>query len=255
MRPVEILEVREKSIAHRYGLKSGDRIISMNGKPLRDIIDYQVSAVEELVLLEVVQDGEAKTIAIENPSFGSLGIIFATSLFDGIKTCANKCVFCFVDQLPAGMRREVYIKDDDYRLSFLYGNFVTLTNARDEDIDRIIEDRLSPLYVSMHATNPELRSLLLGRKKRDKSFEHIKRLSDAGIELHVQMVMCPGLNDKDELDRSLDELSSGYSGISSVGIVPVGLTRYRDKAYPLRAFEKQEIIYLVEQVKKWQANF
>ncbi|MBE0446591.1 MAG: DUF512 domain-containing protein [Actinobacteria bacterium] len=153
------------------------------------------------------------------------------------------------------MRQELYIRDDDYRLSFLYGNFITLTNVRDEEINRIVKERLSPLYVSIHTTNPELRALMLGRKKKDRLLEHMERLSDAGIELHIQMVMCPGLNDRDELERSIEDLANKYSGISSVGIVPVGLTRYRDGTYPLRPFEKQEISYLIEQVQRWQAEF
>jgi putative radical SAM enzyme (TIGR03279 family) len=251
----EILEVIQGSLAETHGLKPGDHIVSINGRTLRDILDYQFCVADNHLVLELVHESERRFVRIENPGFESLGLRFATSLFDGIKTCANKCVFCFIDQLPPGMRDAVYVKDDDFRLSFLYGNFVTLTNMRDDDIDRIIDDRLSPLYVSIHATNPELRARMLGRKKTDTTLERLKRLSDADIELHIQMVMCPGLNDKRELDGSIEYLANGYDGITSVGLVPVGLTGYRQGLYPLRSFEKQEIIELVEQAGVWQDKF
>ncbi|PIZ38185.1 DUF512 domain-containing protein [Candidatus Aquicultor secundus] len=248
----EVSEVKPDGLAHKNGIRAGDKIISINGKKLRDILDYELATADEVLNVELERDGEHRHIKIDNPHLLGLGIYFSTSLFDGIKTCANKCVFCFIDQLPPGMREAVYVKDDDYRLSFLYGNFVTLTNMNNEDIDRIIEDRISPLYISLHATNPQLRLMMLGRKKKDKTLVYLQRLSDAGIEIHIQMVMCPGLNDKDELERSIKELSSDYPNVGSVGLVPVGLTGYRDGLYPLRSFEKQEIMELIEQVERWQ---
>lgn len=253
MRPAEIAEIVPGSLAEKHGLKAGDKIVSINGRLLRDILDYQICIADEEIELELVSSD--KTIIIRNPKHESLGIRFSTSLFDGIKTCANKCVFCFIDQLPPGMRKAVYVKDDDYRLSFLYGNFVTLTNVKEEEIQRVIDDRISPLYVSLHCVNEALRAKMLGRKKHDKTLDYLKELSDAGIELHIQMVMCPGLNDKAELDYSIEELSGNYPGVASVGLVPVGLTAHREGLYPLRSFEKQEIIELVEQAKRWQERF
>lgn len=252
MNSAEICEVKPGSLAQKNGIRAGDALISINGRKLRDILDYELAVVDERLTLEIERDGERRLVEITNPNLASLGIYFSTSLFDGIKTCANKCVFCFIDQLPPGMRQAVYVKDDDYRLSLLYGNFVTFTNVKDEDIDRIIEDRISPLYVSLHATNPQLRSMMLGRKKEDKTLAYLRRLSDDGIEIHIQMVMCPGLNNADELERSIKELSHEYPNVGSVGLVPVGLTGYRNGLYPLRSFEKQEIIELIDQVERWQ---
>ncbi|MDI6715853.1 MAG: PDZ domain-containing protein, partial [Actinomycetota bacterium] len=195
MNPVKIQEVRRRSLAEKYGIKAGDKLVSINGKKLRDIIDYELCAADEDICLDVIQNGSQRRINIKNPCLESLGIIFSTSLFDGVKRCANKCIFCFIDQLPPGMRKSVYIKDDDYRLSFLYGNFITLTNMKEQDIERIIKHRLSPIYVSLHTTNPELRAKMLGQKRKDRTYEYLKILLDAGIEIHIQMVLCPGIND------------------------------------------------------------
>jgi len=255
MNPVKIQEVRRRSLAENYGIKAGDKLVSINGKKLRDIIDYELCAANEDICLDVIQNGSQRRINIKNTRLESLGVIFSTSLFDGVKRCANKCIFCFIDQLPPGMRKSVYIKDDDYRLSFLYGNFITLTNMKEQDIERIIKHRLSPIYVSLHTTNPELRAKMLGRKRKDRTYEYLKILLDAGIEIHIQMVLCPGINDGAELDKSIDELSTKYEGVSSIGLVPVGLTAYRDGLYPLRAFERQEIEDLIKQAKKWQSKF
>ncbi|MCL6472096.1 MAG: DUF512 domain-containing protein [Firmicutes bacterium] len=255
MSQAEIIEVKRNSIAEKAGLKAGDKVISINGAALRDILDYEINAASEKIRLEYLRDGRKCAAEIENPNYEGLGIRFGSSLFDGIKTCANRCVFCFIDQLPPNMRDTVYVKDDDYRLSFLYGNFITLTNLKDSDIDRIIADRISPIYVSVHTTNPELRSRMLGRKKADRSLEYLKAVSEAGIEMHVQMVICPGLNNGTELEKSINDLSQSYSNIASVGVVPVGLTRYRDRLFPLRSFTKKEIIELISQADKWHDRF
>jgi len=251
----EIIEVIKGSLAHRYGLVAGDRLLSINGRKLRDILDYEISVADTKLEVEFTRNGVVEKIMLDNPNMESLGVRFDTSLFDGIKTCANKCVFCFIDQLPPGMRDAVYVKDDDYRLSFLYGNFVTLTNIGDSDIERIINDRISPLYVSLHTTNNQLRAQMLGRKKQDNTLENLKRLSDAGIEIHIQMVMCPGLNDANELDRSIEELASDFNSVESIGLVPVGLTSYRSGLYSLKPFDKQGIASMVKQVERWQQKF
>lgn len=250
-----ITEIRRGSLADKNGIRVGDLMVSVNGRLIRDILDYELGIADEQLDLEIIRNGDRHHVEIDNPNYENLGIYFSTSVFDGIKTCANKCVFCFIDQLPPGMRESVYVKDDDYRLSFLYGNFITLTNMQDKDIDRIIKDRISPLYVSLHATNQELRTMMLGRKKTDRSLYYLKRLSEAGIELHIQIVVCPGLNDKDELDRSIGDLSDKYSNVASVGIVPVGLTGYREGLYDLRPFDKRGVKDLVSQVNQWQDRF
>jgi len=251
----EITEVRKGSLAQKYGIGPGDKLLSINGRRLRDILDYEISAADSKLEIELVRNGSFEKVTVDNPNLESLGVRFATSLFDGIRTCANKCVFCFIDQLAPGMRDAVYVKDDDYRLSFLYGNFVTLTNIGDSDIERIISDRISPLYVSLHTTNTKLRAKMLGRKKQDKTLDYLKRLSDAGIEIHIQMVLCPGLNDGAELDRSIVELESKYPGVESIGLVPVGLTSFRSGLYPLKPFDRQGIADLVKQVERWQREF
>ena len=255
MAPPEIYKIKKGSLAEKHDLRAGDAILSMNGKPLRDILDFEMAAAESEVTLMVLRSCCILKIVIENPSYESLGIVFDTSLFDGIKTCANKCVFCFIDQLPPGMRRDVYVKDDDYRLSFLYGNFVTLTNMGSDDVERIIGDRISPLYVSLHATDPVLRTHMLGRKKGDDSLGHLKRMTEAGIEVHIQIVLCPGLNDGEVLAKTVDDLAYGYNSIESVGIVPVGLTGHRDGLYELSAFSKKDAKALIEEVSVWQRKF
>jgi putative radical SAM enzyme (TIGR03279 family) len=249
-----ICDIKPNSLAEKAGLKAGDKIISVNGRELRDILDYQYASADEKVEILVMREGVAKTILCDNSAYEPLGISFDTSLFDGIKTCRNKCIFCFIDQLPGDMREAVYVKDDDYRLSFLYGNFVTLTNVDEADIERIIEDRISPLYISLHAADSQLRMRMLGRKKIDRTLEYMRTMSDAGIDMHVQIVLCPEVNDGKQLDRTLDELSE-IEGVVSVGIVPVGLTAYRKNLFALRSFEKQEIIELVKQVSKRQEYF
>ncbi len=253
--PAEVMGVKKKSLADKCGIKAGDRILSINGKILRDILDYELSVADESIKIEIDRGGDRKVVMIDNPDFDNLGIRFSTSLFDGIKRCANKCVFCFIDQLPPGMRDSVYVKDDDYRLSLLYGNFITLTNMNDADIKRIIEERISPLYVSLHTTNPFLRAMMLGRKKPDKTLKYLKALSDAGIEIHIQVVLCPGINDGAGLEKTIKDLAEGYDGVSSVGIVPVGLTGHREGLYPLRSFGKKEIIKLINRAGMWHKRF
>ncbi|MGI6130578.1 MAG: DUF512 domain-containing protein [Bacillota bacterium] len=226
-----VARVEPGSPAALAGIASGDSLISINGHPVRDIIDYQYYAASSRVRLGVGRpDGSKFHVVIDNDYDTRLGIHFHELAFDGEKHCANKCVFCFVDQLPAGMRKSVYFKDDDYRLSFLQGNFVTLTNLADSDIERIIRLRLSPLYVSVHSTDEETRCALLGRTNAATRpiMPTLKRLGEGRIKFHAQVVLVPGLNDGAALEQTIHDLAGLWPSCASLGIVPVGLTSHRE---------------------------
>ena len=248
-----VLSVDEGSIAEELEIEAGDRILSIDGKEIVDYLDYKFLATGEEILMTVEkQSGELIEYEIENPYMEDLGINFENFLFDNAHSCHNKCIFCFIDQMPKGMRDTLYFKDDDARLSFLYGNYVTLTNMKDADIDRLIEYRISPVNISVHSTNPDLRKRMLNNKNAGKILEHIKKLYDNGIEMNMQVVLCKGINDGEELDRTIDELSGFLPVARSMSVVPVGLTRCREGLYPLEAFEKEDCIKVVEQIERWQ---
>jgi putative radical SAM enzyme (TIGR03279 family) len=217
--------VANDSLASELGIAAGDRIISLNDRPIVDVLDFQFHAHEDTVYLEVERRGSIRRLALELEGDEYWGITFADPTFDGVRICENSCPFCFIKQIPKGMRRSLYVMDDDYRYSMLYGSFVTLTNLTEEDWVRIEEERLGPLHVSVHATNPELRATLVGNPKGAEILNDLSRLERAGIEFHAQLVLCPGLNDGPELDRSLRDLSQ-FSKLASIAGVPVGLTRF-----------------------------
>lgn len=215
------------SIASELDIEPGDRLVAVNGCPLRDVIDYNFHADGEELLLEIVKpSGETWDVEVEKDDDEPLGLVFAPP---EPARCGNRCVFCFVHQLPKGLRRPLYVKDEDYRLSFLYGNYVTLSNIGAEDIERIIEQRLSPLYISVHATDPRLRERLLGRKGIIPILDIMARLAEARITMHTQVVLCPGMNDGDALRRTVADMAALYPRVASLAIVPVGLTRHRDR--------------------------
>ncbi len=248
-----VLSVDEDSIAQELEIEEGDLILSINGKEIIDYLDYKFLATgEEIVMTVKKKSGELIEYEIENPYMEDLGINFSNFLFDNAHSCHNKCIFCFIDQMPSGMRDTLYFKDDDARLSFLYGNYVTLTNMTDADIDRLIEYRISPVNISVHTTNPELRCEMLHNKNAGKILEHIKKLYDNGIEMNMQVVLCKGINDGKELDRTIEELSAFLPVARSMSVVPVGLTRCREGLYPLKPFEKEDCIRVVEQIEVWQ---
>ncbi len=252
---IAIEKVLPGSIGSRLGLAPGDRLLAVNGVLPRDLLHYRyLVAGEEVVLTVLRQDGRRQRFSVRKAPDEDPGLVFATPCFDGIKKCRNKCLFCFVDQLPPGLRPALYLKDDDYRLSFLCGNFVTLTNLTPAEIQRIVTFHLSPLYVSVHATRPEVRARILGRKEDVPVLEVLRSLTAAGIEVHAQVVLCPGINDGEVLRETIRDLAALWPGVRSVGVVPVGLTRYR-RDPSLRGFTRAASRSLVAELTPRQASY
>ena len=248
----EILEVEQHSLAERAGIRAGDILLSVNGHEVHDILEYRFLTAEYSVTLTVRKpNGEEETIDIEN-DYEDLGLIFKEELLCTAQSCTNKCIFCFIDQLPPGMRETVYFKDDDARLSFLQGNYVTMTNMSDEEIDRLIQMRVSPINISVHTTNPELRKKMLNNRFAGRIFEIMKRLADNHIFMNCQIVLCPGINDGDELMRTLSDIASLSPYTESVSVVPVGVTAYRDGLFKMPTFDKSGCISVIETVEKIQ---
>lgn len=253
---VIIENIKQGSIADELGLEPGDELLAINGEKPQDLIDYRFMCADDQLEIEVLRENdEVWSCEIEKEYDEDLGIGFASDIFEGIRNCANKCIFCFVDQMPVNLRDSLYIKDDDYRMSFLHGNFVTLTNLSEKDFNRIIALRLSPIYISVHSTNPELRVKLLGNKKAGKIMEQLTALARAGIEMHTQIVLCPEVNDGPELERSISDLSGLWPQVKSIAIVPVGLTGYRGNLYELRRFTSTEAGSLVDSIHSIQKQF
>jgi len=245
-----ISHITEGSIAHEVGLEKGDVFLEMNGHPIRDVIDYMFYSKEGTLDLKVHRGNKILNFKVKKKERADLG--FGFKQFK-IKFCRNKCIFCFVDQLPKGMRKPLYLKDEDYRMSFLYGNYITLTNLSALDKKRIIAQRLSPLYVSVHTTNNDLRRKMLGNPKAPDILKEIQELTSHKIRIHAQIVLCPGLNDGDELSRTIKDLLRFYPYVASIAIVPVGLTRY--KKGHLRPVEKSDALKIVENVKQIRRRF
>ncbi len=255
-RGLAVFRVETGSIAEEIGLAPGDRILAINGEPVRDLIDYKFLEADENLSIHVKKkDCEDWNLDLEKDFDQSLGIEFGSEAFGCTTHCSNKCIFCFVDQMPPGMRKTLYIKDDDYRLSFWNGHFITLTNLGDEELQRIAEQRLSPLYISVHTTNPSLREKMLGNPKAGLIMEQMRYLAGAGIEMHTQAVLCPGLNDGRELERTTADLVGLWPEVRSLAVVPVGLTKFRNGLYPLRPFTRNEARKLVRWVGSKQEEY
>ncbi len=241
------------SIAGEMGVDPGDILLSLNGQILTDILDYHYLIREGRVTAEVKKkNGERWELDIEKDPDRDLGIDFKSSGMERIIRCKNKCIFCFVDQMPRGLRKTLYIKDDDYRLSFLQGSFITLTNITDRDFERIGRLRLSPLYISVHTTNPGLRQKMMGNPGAKDILAGLKRLTRMNIEVHTQAVICPGVNDGAELYRTISDLTGLWPGIKSLAVVPAGLTGKRDSLYPIGRFNSGEAAEIVDSVRRWQ---
>jgi len=245
---VRIESVEKNSRADRAGIKAGDILVSINGREINDVLDYRFFLAEKEVVLAVSREDRRLEVKIKKSQYDDIGLAFETPLMDKKHFCENKCIFCFIDQLPRGMRKTLYFKDDDSRLSFLHGNYITLTNLSERDIDRIIEMHISPVNISIHTTNPSLRVKMMHNKRAGEVLSYIKRLADAGISLCGQIVLCKGINDGRELERSLTELAEFFPYMQSVSIVPAGLTRYREKLYPLEAYNKDEAAQIIDTV-------
>ncbi|HBE09454.1 MAG TPA: radical SAM protein [Lachnospiraceae bacterium] len=249
-----IVGITQGSPADIAGIKKGERLISLNGKEILDIFDYDFIAEDENVsLVTMSSDGEEKHYEIEKEEDEELGLLFEESLMDNYKSCYNKCIFCFIDQNPQGMRETIYFKDDDSRLSFLQGNYITMTNMKDSEIDRIIEYKLAPINISVHTTNPELRCSMLHNRFAGRIMEHIEKLYKAEIPMNAQIVLCKGVNDGEELLRSLRDLAAFAPVMGSVSVVPVGLTKYRDGLCQLDEFnseDAEDVIDMIEDIQK-----
>lgn len=250
-----ISDVLPGSPAERAGLSKGDVLLSIDGEPVIDLVDYEHLTASDRLTLEIIKEnGSCEQIDLEKEDYEPLGLSFATSLMDNMRTCKNHCVFCFIDQMPKGGRSSLHVKDDDWRMSFVMGNYVTLTNLNERELDRVIRRRVSPLYISLHASDPEVRRAMMKNPHAGDILPQLKRLADAGLQFHLQIVLCPGLNDGDVLRRSIDDMLLLYPQARSLAVVPVGLTRHRDKLYPLRTFTREEAEATIDEIEARQAE-
>ena len=248
-----IKEVLPESIAQEMGIESGDVLLKINNQAIEDVFDFHYLSEDTYIEVLVRKaDGEEWLLEVEKDEDEELGITFDNSLMDEYKSCHNKCIFCFIDQMPKGMRETLYFKDDDSRLSFLQGNYVTLTNMKEEDIQRIVDYKLAPINISFHTTNPQLRCRMLNNRFAGEALKKVQKLYEAGTQMNGQIVLCKGVNDGAELERTIKDLAGYLPHLRSVSIVPVGLTKYREGLYPLEPFEKQDAEKLIELVHNWQ---
>ena len=248
---VAITGVLKGSSADRQGIRAGDLLISVNGHPIADILDYRYYLCEKRISVLLCRDGEEYTVHIKKDEYDDIGLEFETFLMDKKHSCRNKCIFCFIDQLPRGMRDTLYFKDDDSRLSFLQGNYITMTNLTDDDVSRIIKMKMSPINISVHTTNPELRVFMLKNPKAASSLAYMQRFANAGTEMNCQIVLCRGVNDGAELERTMHDLACMHPAVIHVSIVPAGMTKFREenKLYPLTPFSKEEAVQVIRKVE------
>ena len=255
---VEIAEIESDSIADELGLRPGDRLLEINGERARDILQLKKADLEETLALTVLSGDEVTQFDIEKEVYESLGIGVDSELFDGVTRCQNKCPFCFVDQLPprlkgeTNLRRTLYVRDDDYRLSFLHGHYITLTNLKNEDYERIIEEKLTPLCVSVHATDPETRIKMVGNKSGGDIIERLQYLIENGIRVNTQIVLCPGWNDGAILEKSVEDLMNLYPGVESMAVVPAGLTKFMPQDRGMKTVAPDQARQCLEQLKPFQ---
>ena len=248
-----IKEVAENSAAWEAGIRAGDRLCLINGERIGDIFDYQYECADTEIELTIKhKNGRYSTYLLEKTEDEDPGLIFEDGLMDDYKRCRNKCIFCFIDQMPGGMRDTLYFKDDDSRLSFLQGNYVTLTNMSDDDIERVIRYNLEPINISFQTTNPKLRNKMMGNRFAGEALKKADRLFEAGVRMNGQIVLCRGVNDREELDRSIADLAGYIPCLESVSVVPVGISRYREGLYPLEPFNGKDAAEVIDQIEGWQ---
>lgn len=248
---VTIYRIDRESRAEKAGILPGDVLVSINGHEVNDVLDYRFFETERELRLVLRRGGEDYTLELVKPQYAGLGLEFESYLMDQQRSCRNKCVFCFIDQLPKGMRKTLYFKDDDDRLSFLFGNYITLTNIDDREIDRILQMHISPINISVHTMDPDLRCKMMNNRFAGDSLRHLYRLAEGGIRLNCQIVLCPGLNDGPALDFTLGKLCQLGEGLQSVACVPVGLTRYREGLYPLTSFDVESANAALNIIQRW----
>ncbi|QBD87069.1 DUF512 domain-containing protein [Clostridium tetani] len=252
----KVKKVLPYSIGEEVGVEPGDIVNSINGEAIKDILDYKFHMGDDFIVLQVQKPcGEIWDIEIEKEFGEDLGIEFEEGIMDEARSCHNNCMFCFIDQLPGGMRKSLYFKDDDSRLSFLQGNFVTLTNMKDEDIDRIIRYRISPINVSVHTTDGELRKKMLNNRFADNIWERLKKLADASITLNCQIVLCPGVNDGDNLRKTVEDLYTLYPSVENIAVVPIGITKYREGLAKFSPYNEDGAREQLNTVKKLQEKY
>ncbi|MFI3230979.1 MAG: DUF512 domain-containing protein [bacterium] len=248
-----IIKVEDNSIAEEMGVNAGDILISINDSFVKDVLDYRYLIQDEYIdLLIEKPNGEEWLLEIDKDEYEDLGIVFESGLMDKAKSCTNRCIFCFIDQNPKGMRKTIYFKDDDSRLSFLQGNYITLTNMSDEDLDRIIFYHLSPINISVHATDMEVRKFMLKNPKSMRLMEQIAKLAEAGIKMNFQIVLCKNINDGEVLSKSIEDLSKYVKLGCSMAVVPIGLTKHRENLYPLEHLMPEDLSKTIKQVTEWQ---
>ncbi len=252
---IRIAGVVPGSPAMACGIRGGNHLVSINGILPRDTIEYSYLTCSDRIRLRVQSGKRSRTLMVPKNCDANLGLIFDSDCFNGVKRCHNNCIFCFVDQLPPGLRSSLYEKDDDYRLSFLHGNFLTMTNMDNRELHRISTLHLSPLYISVHATDPDIRGLMLGRARPAPVLDKIAELAGAGIVMHIQVVLCPGINDGDVLKKTIADLAGFWPQVASIGIVPVGLTRFRDGRPNIRSFTRVECLRLIREAGDYQCRF
>ena len=250
---VKINGVKKNSLCEVKGIKAGDELLKINGKEIMDVLDFDFYMAEQNVTMTFkCGDGKYKVVKAQNTD---CGLEFETYLMDKQQHCKNKCIFCFIDQLPKGLRPSLYFKDDDSRLSFLFGNYITLTNISEHEVQRIIDMHISPVNVSVHTMNPELRVKMMKNKNAGESLKILKRFADAGIKMNTQLVLCPGINDGDELRRSIEELSALYPSVQSIAAVPVGITKFRDGLEKLEPYNKETAGETIDIIEEYSSKF
>ncbi len=252
---VKVYKVCDGSYSKKAGILSGDKIVTINKNVINDVLDFRFYITEKKLNIEIDRDGKILNFVIKKGEYDDIGLEFETYLMDKKHTCTNKCVFCFIDQNPKGMREQVYFKDDDDRMSFFYGNYVTLTNMSEAEVQRLIKMRISPINISVHTTNPDLRCKMMNNRFAGESLRFLKMFYDGEIMMNCQIVLCKGLNDGDELERTLDDLSQFYPYVDSVAVVPAGLTKHREGLYELSEFSKEDARQTINLVDKKRKEF